>query len=299
MKRRTFLKNSAQVGAGIALSSSMLACMEEHQNYVSTIGLQLWTVRNQLEENPLETLKAIKKHGYHQVELMDTEQIKTLMPLIKDVGLAVNSSFMNFTLLTGRWDLKGESIPAYTFSQLVEDAQKAGLTEIVFGYMLPGERATLDQYKKISDRLNEAGEECKSAGIQLCYHNHSFEFLPMEGSTGYDVLMERLDPELAKFELDVFWSSLGGVEPVELMKKLGNRVHLLHLKDKMTDAPVIYDEGKVPEETFLPLGKGSVNMQGVLKQAQASGVKYCLVEQDQSPDPIQDIGVSMSYLENT
>ncbi|MEN0051474.1 MAG: sugar phosphate isomerase/epimerase, partial [Bacteroidota bacterium] len=171
-------------------------------------------------------------------------------------------------------------------------------TEIVFGYMLPGERATLEQYKKISDRLNKAGEECKAAGIQLCYHNHSFEFLPMEGSTGYDVLIERLDPELAKFELDVFWSSLGGVEPVGLMEKLGERVHLLHLKDKLTGSPVIYDEGKVPEETFLPLGKGAVNMKGVLELAQKNNVKYCMVEQDQSPDPIQDIGVSVSYLEN-
>jgi len=298
MKRRTFLKNSAQVGAGLALSSSMLACMEKHDNYLSTIGLQLWTVRDQLEENPRATLEAIKKQGYHQVELMDTEQIKDLMPLIKDAGLEVKSSFMNWTLLTGRWDLKEEAIPAYTFSQMVEDCNKAGLTEIVFGYMMPEERSTLDQYKKISDRLNKAGEECKAAGMQLSYHNHSFEFLPMGGSTGYDVLMERLDHEAVKFELDVFWASLGGVEPVGLMKKLGNRTQLLHLKDKLGSVPVIYDEGNVPENAFLPLGKGAVDLPGILELANEYDVRYCMVEQDQSPDPIQDIGVSVSYLEN-
>ena len=296
MKRRTFIKNTAQISAGLALSLSMPACMDKKSQYAKEIGLQLWTVRNQLEENPSTTLKAIKEAGYYQVELMDTEQLKTLLPLIKDAGLAVKSSFMNWTLLTGRWDLKEETPLAYGFEQIIEDVQKAGLTELVFGYMLPAERSTLDDYRKISETLNKAGETCQKAGIQLSYHNHSFEFLPIEDSNGYEILIDRLDPEAVKFELDVFWSSIAGVAPVPLMKRLKNRIQLLHLKDKLEGTPVIYDESKVPENAFQALGNGVVDLNQVLELAPSIGVKYCMVEQDQSPDPIQDIGVSREFL---
>ncbi|MEM9846902.1 MAG: sugar phosphate isomerase/epimerase [Bacteroidota bacterium] len=296
MKRRTFIKNTTQLSAGLALSLSIPACMNEQQQYVKEIGLQLWTVRNQLAQNPAATLKAVKEAGYYQVELMDTEQLKTLLPLLKDAGLAVKSSFINWTLLTERWDLREESPPAYGFEQIVEDAQKEGLTELVFGYMLPAERSNLDDYRRISDTLNQAGELCQSADIQLAYHNHAFEFLPMEDRNGYEILIERLNPAMVKFELDVFWSSIAGVAPVPLMKRLKNRIQLLHLKDKLEGTPVIYDESKVPKDAFQALGQGVVDLKQVLELAPATGVKYCIVEQDSSPDPLKDIGVSRAFL---
>ncbi|MEM9884780.1 MAG: sugar phosphate isomerase/epimerase [Bacteroidota bacterium] len=296
MKRRTFIKNTTQIGAGLALSLSIPACMNKQNRYTEEIGLQLWTVRNQLAENPAATLKAVKRAGYYQVELMDTAELKTLLPLIKDAGLVVKSSFINWSFITGRWDLREEPMPAYGFERVIEDAQKEGLTELVFGYMMPEERKSLDDYRKVSDQLNVAGAACQEAGIQLSYHNHAFEFEPMEDSNGYEILIERLDAAAVKFELDVFWSSLAGVAPTPLMQRLENRIRLLHLKDKLAGTPTIYDNTQVPDEAFQPLGKGVVDLDEVLELAPSIGVKYCMVEQDQSPDPIQDIGISRSFL---
>jgi sugar phosphate isomerase/epimerase len=296
MQRRTFLKRTAQTGALATLGFSIPSCMSNAKDYASTLGIQLWTVRDLLAKEPLATLRAIKAAGYYQVEMMDTEQLINLKPLIEEAGLAINSSFIDWSLLTGRWDLRDEEPLAYNFDYVVENAEKNGLTELVFGYMMPEERSTLDDYRRISDKLNEAGELCQSANIQLCYHNHSFEFLPMEDSSGYDVLIERLEPELVQFELDVFWSSLAGVAPLPLMERLKDRIHLLHLKDKLEGMPVIYDESAVPEEAFQPLGRGVVDLQSVIDAAPKTGVKYCFVEQDQSPNPLEDIAVSQAFV---
>lgn len=296
MYRRTFIKRSAQAAALTTISFSIPACMSNSNDYASTLGIQLWTVRDLLTTDPLATLQAIKEAGYYQVEMMNTEQFKQLKPLIDDVGLVVKSSFIDWSLLTGGWDLREETPLPYNFDYVVEHAEKNGLSELVFGYMMPEERKTLDDYRRISDKLNEAGELCQSANIQLCYHNHSFEFEPMEGSNGYDVLIERLDPSLVKFELDVFWSSLAGVPPVPLMERLKDRIHLLHLKDKMEGVPIIYDESVVPDEAFKPLGKGVVDLESVIAAAPEAGVKYCLVEQDQSPNPLKNIVVSQQFV---
>ena len=287
--------------AGINLSMLhwLLACSEKNgaKPYAENIGIQLYTVRDQLAADPQSTLEEISKLGYKQIELMDTDQIPLLKPIAKDLGLAINSSFFSWSVLTGRWDLREEEDRTEnTFDQVLEDAQKAGLNHLVFGYMLPEERSTLDDYRRICPILNEAGEKCKSAGIQLCYHNHSFEFAPMEGSNGYDILIEKLDPELVKFELDVFWSDIAGVNPVALMKKLSGRIRLLHLKDKLINTPVIYDEGKVPEEAFKELGNGVVDLEGVLATAGQVGVEHCMVEQDQSPAPLESIKTSLVYM---
>ena len=148
----------------------------------------------------------------------------------------------------------------------------------------------------ISRKVNKAGEKAKAAGIQLCYHNHSFEFGPLGGEVPYEVLIKELDPELVKFELDVFWVSIGGYDPVELMNRLGKRVGLVHLKDKMEGLPTIYDEGKVPPEAFKELGNGVVDLKEVIAIAAKNKVPYCFVEQDQSPDPIKSVEESVTFM---
>lgn len=297
--RRKFLKQSALAGAGLSfLSLSNIQCMfDEKSPYLDTIGLQLYTLRDQLEEDAVGTLKALADMGYKQVELMDTRQIEKLKPIADDLGLAVNSSFILWTTITGNWDLvPHEKDQTYSFDKVLEEATAAGLNHLVFGYMMKGERDTIDKYKIYCDRLNEAGAKAKKAGIQLCYHNHSFEFGAMGEETPFEVLIDRLDPELVPFELDVFWASIGGYDPVALMKRIPNRIRLLHLKDKKKDTPVIFDESKVPEDAFKELGNGVVDLAAVIKTGEEIGVKYCFVEQDQSPDPINSVGESINYM---
>lgn len=300
--RRNFLKQSTLAGVSLPfLSLSTIQRMFDTKSpYLDTIGLQLWSVRNQLEKDPKGTLKALAEMGYQQIELMDTRQISSLKPIADDLGLAVNSSFMLWTTITGNWDLvPHETDRTYSFDKILEEAQQAGLSHLVFGYITKGGRDSIDKYKLYCDRLNEAGEKAQQAGIQLCYHNHSFEFEPMEGMIPFEVLIERLDPELVKFELDVFWASIGGFDPVVLTERIADRIGLLHLKDKLAGTPVIFDEGKVPEDAFKELGNGVVDIPAIIKIGEKAGVKYCFVEQDQSPDPLNSVQQSVAYLKKT
>ncbi len=299
IKRRNFIKSSAAAGAGLALLglSPLSSCGVPHNSpYMKDIGLQLWTVRDQLTADPKATLTAIRKHGYEQVELMDMEQLTTYRPIIKDLGLKVYCSHIPSALFTDRWDLRNMEAPQGGMEALVESAQKEGIQHLIMAYLFKEERGTADGYKRLCDQMNKAGALCKEAGIQLSYHNHSFEFSPVDGEKGFDILMDRFDHNLAKFELDVFWASIAGVEPVGLMKQLPGRISLLHLKDKLADTPDIFDEGQVPAEAFKELGNGIVDITGVMAAAEKAGVQYCLVEQDQSPDPIKSIGTSLTYL---
>ncbi len=298
--RRKFLKNTSWAGAGLSfLSLSNIQCMFDSKSpYLDSIGLQLWSVRNQIEKDPAGTLKALAEMGYQQVELMDTRQIEKLKPIADDLGLKVNSSFMLWTTLTGNWDLvPHEKDQTFSFEKILEDAQKAGLSHLVFGYLMKGERDTLDHWKQRCDELNEAGRKAKEAGIQLCYHNHSFEFGPIEGEVPFEILINRLDPKAVQFELDVFWASMGGYDPVQLTDRISDRIGLLHLKDKLADIPVIFDEGQVPETAFKELGNGVVDLPAIIKIAEKAKIKHCFVEQDHSPDPMLSVGESMVYME--
>ena len=299
MHRRDFIRTSAAAGLSIPFIAPAFGKLAHP--YVDQIGIQLYTVRNQMAEDPQATLKAIKAAGYDQVEGGDVAVYQQIMPMLNDLGLGSRSTFFPWPYLTGRWDLvasEGMKPTEKDFAGVVESAQKLGMDYLVFGYMRKEERQTLDDYRKIAEKLNEAGEQCNAAGMKLCYHNHAFEFEPIDGTVPYDILIDETDADKLHFELDVFWSSLAGHEPIPLMKKLGQRITLLHLKNKQPETDLIYDESKVPAEAFQELDDGVIDIEAILKLAEQLEVEQCFVEQDQSPDPIQSINQSISYLQS-
>ena len=294
MKRRDFLKATAGAGA-LGLTASLarpLVAMPADSKYKDTIGLQLWTVRNQLKEDKESTLKAVADAGYHQVEFGDVGQGLELEPICKELGLKMTSSFINWQSICNP---KNKNAPS--LESLIEDAKKLGLKHLVFGYIAKNYRQTADQYRTYIERSNQFGEMCQSADIQLCYHNHAFEFEKLEGDkTGFDLFIEGFDPKNCKFELDVFWAKIGGWAPCETLKRLDGRVSQVHLKDLKIGAQVCYDEGKVPHDAFKELGNGSIDMAKVMAIAEQIGVEQCHVEQDQSPNPITSISQSIAHL---
>jgi sugar phosphate isomerase/epimerase len=133
-------------------------------------------------------------------------------------------------------------------------------------------------------------------GLGFCYHNHAFEFEPMEGATGFQVMMDRLDKKLCGFELDCFWVSVAGHDPAELLQKLKGRVPLLHLKDKAQGTPVMYKES-VDHGAFKEVGHGVLDWPAILRAAASAGVQHYFVEQDQTPgDPVESLRQSFGYL---
>lgn len=288
MNRRHFLYTG--LAATLALQTQRLFALAGGATYRDNIGIQLYTLRNELKADTAGTLKAVAAAGYKQVEPFGFPDADALIKGSQDAGLKINSTHF-------QWDSavnpKDDSFS--DFLKIVEKAKGLGLSHLVVPYLQDNNRKTLDDYKKVAGNLNKAAEKAKAAGIQLCYHNHNFEFLPLEGGkSGFDVFIEEFSSDM-RFELDLFWVKLGGKDPVELIQKLAGRVEQLHLKD-LKDGIKLPEFGKVPNDAFQELGDGIIPTEPVLVAAEKAGIKHCHVEQDQSPDALASIKQSIGYL---
>lgn len=297
MERRTFLQTSlaASLAAGIPSVVWGHPASAAVAKYRKTIGLQLWTVRNQLADDAQATLQAVADAGYWQAELGNVTENAENAKIARDVGLEVTSSFMNWATLGKPEDVKAGKAPST--EKVLDAAKSLGLKHLVFGYIGRGSRETADQFKAHAAAANAFGEKCQAAGIQLCYHNHSFEFAPIDGAkNGFEVFVDEFDEKLVPFELDVFWAAIGGYDPVATLARLKGRVSQVHLKDLKAGIGTNYDEGKVPKDAFQELGDGSIDMAAVIEASYAAGAEQCHVEQDQSPNPLASIEQSHDWL---
>jgi len=263
------------------------------QHYLPRIGLQVWTVRNQLESDLPGTLRAIRQAGYAQIELMRTLNAHEFVPTARALGLGITSAFIDWASLAQ----PGPDSPA-DLDRTIALGRELGLKYLVFGYLGKGTRETVVQMQAHAAAANAFGRRCRDAGIQLCYHHHSFEFAPLTDgrTTGWEILVQELEPSLVQFELDVFWAAMSGLDPVRLLRDLRGRVAQVHLKDLKPGTPVHWDEGVVPADAFQELGQGCLDLKNILAACVETGVAQCHVEQDQSPDPLASIAASLAYL---
>ncbi len=289
MNRRHFLRTTAATSLVLSLPRA-IAALESENIYRDNIGLQLYTLRNELAKDTPGTLKAVAEAGYKQVEPYGFPDCDPLFKAAADNGLAVHSSHFAWDSVVSPKDAEMSD-----FRKILDKAKENGLTHLVIPYLHDHQRGSLDAYKKIAENANKAGEMTKEAGIQLAYHNHAFEFEPKDGGkTPFDIFIAEFSADM-HFELDVFWVKLGGVDPIKLIEKLSGRVSQLHLKDLKEGIP-IPSFGNVPPDAFKELGNGIIPMEPLLVAAQTAGVKHCHVEQDQSPDPLASIRESIKHL---
>jgi sugar phosphate isomerase/epimerase len=278
MTRRSFMEAAALAG----LAPSPLPAKR-----LSTIGVQLYTVRSVLPQKPAETLRAIESIGYREVEATYAG-LDQIWPALEATHLKPVSCHLDSTMVT-----KGSEDD---LARALESLKKRGFSYAVFPYLPPNERGGLEAMKTLAAKLNRAGEKARAAGLGLCYHNHAFEFEPMEGSMPGHVLFHGLDPELVNLELDVFWLSVAGQDPVEMLQQMAGRVPLVHLKDKASGTETRYNES-VPRTTFKEVGNGVIDWAKVLQAAETAGVKHYFVEQDQTPgDPVDSLRQSFAFL---
>jgi sugar phosphate isomerase/epimerase len=244
-------------------------------------------VRNTIEQEPAKDLKAIEAIGYQEVEVVYASLDK-IWPAVKETKLKAVSAHVDSEFFFE------ESLDK--LSDAIGKLKEKGFTYIVMPYVPTQNRGGLDVFKKFADTLNKVGEKANAAGLKLCYHNHAFEFEPKDGTTGLDVMMKETHKDLVGLELDIFWVSVAGHKPVEVMKKYADRVKLVHLKDKVADLPVQYNEN-VPKTAFKEVGHGSIDIPAVLAEAKKIGVTNYFVEQDQTPgDPLDSLKQSFEYL---
>ena len=224
MNRRHFIPIAA--APWLAAPFSSLLAQQVNKAYLETIGLQLYTVRHQLGKDRKGTLKAIKEMGYVQVEPYEFPKYKAVVEDAKELGLKVNSTHIQWNSV-----LNPSAPDTPAFAKVLEEAQAAGIKHLIIPTIDPKDRQTLDGYKVAAEKMNRAAAEARAAGIQLAYHNHTFEFDPMEGTrAGYDVLMEEFSADML-FEIDAFWVQLGKRDPAKLIRSLKGRVTQVHLKD--------------------------------------------------------------------
>jgi sugar phosphate isomerase/epimerase len=156
----------------------------------------------------------------------------------------------------------------------------------VVAYIAEDRRREADQVRQLATLFNSYGAICRDAGLRFAYHNHNFEFMPLDGGTMFDILVQDTDPALVGFELDVYWTQYAGVDPVATIKRLAGRVPLLHAKDMSEGEP----------RTDAPVGEGILPWGDIISASEAAGVEYYIVEQDHPRNPLRDTAQSLQNL---
>lgn len=272
--RRSFLKTLIPVAFAAKNSySTMLAEREK----LSKIGLQLYTVRKELEKDFAGTLVKVAAIGYKEVEFAGyfNNSPKDIKALLSENKLTAPSAHISLDDIRKNLD------------KTVESAQTIEHKYLICGYLQAEERKTLDDYKKLAALFNRAGEKCVKAGIKFGYHNHDFEFRAIDNQIPYDVLLKETDAKLVKMELDLYWIAKAGRDPLRYFAENPNRFALVHVKDM--DA--------TPKKDFTEVGRGVINFREIFAQAKKAGVKHYFVEQDETPaSPFESIKTSYDFL---
>lgn len=255
------------------------------------LGIQLYTVRNDLKSNFAGVLGKLAAMGYKEVEAGFTDSgdidfnggpVTEFRKMLESAGLRVPSCHFPVPKDDADW---GASI---------ERAHKLNLQ-----YMLcagpPGGTNSLDAWKRAGDFFNHLGTLCRDAGMQFAYHNHNHEFVVYDGVIAYDELLRSTDPALVKMELDCFWMTFAGKDPVEYMRKYPGRFPLLHIKGlKAGYKPTT---GHFEGNPFTEVGNGVIDWKRIFVAARLGGLKHYYVEQDQWDRPsLESAAISAAYL---
>ncbi len=255
---------------------------------LSNIGVQLYTVRNVILDNPAQVLKRIEEIGYREVELVWASMDKIWADL-KKTSLKPVSVHLDSQLFLP--EKKSELDEAF------HKAKERGFEYAVYPAVpRPDRQNGADFFKSMAEKLADAGSKCHKLGLQFCYHNHAFDFRRLGSTTPLEILMSGTSRDTLALEADIFWVSVAGHDPVEFLKSYAGRIPMLHLKNKAEGMGVQFNEN-VPPSAFREVGRGSLDVPAILSTAKAIGAKHFFVEQDQTPgDPLESLRASYSYL---
>ena len=241
------------------------------------LGLQLFTVREQLADDFDQTLAQVADMGYEAVELTGTgpHTPEELRDLLEELNLEPAGMHVG---LDGLESDLGASI---------ETAKTLGMNNLICPYLPDDRRQTKEDWLEVAQTLDAVGQQCREAGLQLSYHNHSFEFVQYDGTYALDLLLQNCSPDNVLSELDTYWVKHGGADPVDYLEKYAGRIAILHVKDMAGDE----------EQSFAEVGSGILDWPAIDAAARAAGVQYYCVEQDTCPgDPMDSARQSAEYV---
>jgi len=257
-------------------------------NFQEHIGLQLWSLRTQMQENPRAALDLAKSYGITEVETAGTGNLSVTQfaAELRSRGLKAVSAHFSYDAL--KKDLSGS----------IRDAKTLGVRYLIVPSLPRGSEFTATDARRIAADFNAFGAACQAEGIRFGYHPHGFEFETTgtgRGELVFDVLVNATDPDLVCFQMDVFWIFHAGQDPVRMLNKYPTRWALLHLKDIRHGAVTGLSTGTAAPIDNVTVGTGQIDWPGVLQTAQEVGVEHYFLE-DETPTPLQCIPDSLKFL---
>lgn len=269
MKRRTFVQALA-----LPLLGPLGTAARARGRRLERIGLQLYTVRDLMQSDVARTLERVAAIGYREVEFAGyfgatPERIRRLLD---SLGLTSPSTHLALAALE------------HQLGRTLDLAATIGHRYLVVPSLDQRDRRSLDDYRRVAEALNRAGEGARARGLRVAYHNHDFELRRLEGALPYEMLLEWTDPALVFFEMDFYWITRGGADPFAYFRRHPGRFHLCHVKDMDASG------------AMADVGAGRIDFRGLLQRREQAGLRHVYVEHDHPPDPLASIRASYAWL---
>lgn len=281
VSRRAFLGTM-----GAAVMSARYGAAAE----IRSIGVQLYTVRTDLEKDFEGTLAKVAAIGYKEVEFAGyfNHTPEQVSGILKKNGLTSPSAHIDYASL-------GDRLPA-----VLDGAHTIGHEYLVNPWVDETIRNQPDAWKRIADVFNRAGEVSKNAGVQFAYHNHNFEFVPVDGRLPYDILLEQCDPALVKMELDLCWITAAGKDPLDYFRRYPGRFPLVHVKGLSKRPPSDAGPATIPAVLKDVADVGSndiIDWKSIFARSTEAGIRHYFVEHDVPKSPFDSLKASYTYLQ--
>jgi len=279
--RRTFLGQ-------MAMSTLIPAVGRTAEQKIERLGLQLYTVRTEMAKDFEGTLAKVAQAGYQEVEFagyfdQDPKKVRAVLDRHK---LTAPSAHIDYPTVETKLD------------QAIDAAHAVGHRFLVNPWIDEAMRKQPDIWSRVAATFNKAGETCKKGGIQFAYHNHHFEFVPVNGVMPFDLLLKECDPNLVKMELDLCWITVAQKDPLTYFQRNPGRFPLVHVKGlkKVPEgqAPVPFDQA-IPNITEVGTND-VIDWKRIFAKSSQAGIRHYFVEHDQPASPFDSIRASAAYL---
>lgn len=270
MDRRKFVKQTGLLSAAALLPTPNFS-MNEKVKY--KMGYQLYSIRDEMDTNPIATLKALQNMGYEDFETYGYDPEKDTFYGFKSQEFKHILDDLNLTTTSGHYGFspyltKSTDNLKWFVDQCIKGAWTLDMKYITWPWLAP-ELRTVDNFKLMAQKLNVIGEQVNKAGLGFAYHNHGFEFEDHNGENGYDIILKDTDADLVKFEIDMYWVMHSSkYTPEALIKKQPGRYVMWHIKDM----------DKVSRD-YTELGNGSIDYINLLPDPKESGLEFYYIEQ--------------------
>lgn len=277
MDRRAFLGQAALLAAPFAAPRSLRALGSPPAS-LDKIGLQLYTVRQAMEQSVERTLLQVAEIGYKEVEFAGyfNRPPRAIRQLLDRNDLKAPSAHVGLDVLRTGWYRR------------LNEAAEMGHKWLVVPSLPESERDSLDAIKRTAELLNRAATDAKTYKIRVGFHNHDVEFTEVEGRRIFDVLLEETDAELVDFEMDLYWITKAGADPFDYFARFPGRFPLVHVKDS----------SGAPAHRMTEVGKGAIDFKRLFAARRQAGMKHFFVEHDNPADPMASVGTSFRYLDS-